>query len=280
MPSTIQAHLLYAGHSAQIGDTLTFAETWISHNLRPDLPSNEYLPDVGDFILSANILSANSIMTNRLTELRCRSIAENEYLEGNVRGMIYSVLYDNQGPEALNNDPTDDDSVVILNVSSGAQVDSYTKDPEDKTVAKLYVKDPLGGYKEAKDYTTTKITTLITVNTTKRYRSLSMSDVIAKSALAGYTNTSTMWGQPAGCVRYEGASAQPISEVDPADTSKTKLTWNITNNYSIKYIPGFANLPAWDHVWYAGYYTRLYDDIVGTNYKLLYPRTTLPNDIP
>jgi len=277
MPTNIAANLLYAGHAAQVGDTLTFAETWISHNLRPDL-STTYLPDVGDFILSGNIISDKSIMVNKLADLRVRSISENEYIEGDVRGMIYSVLYDDQGPKTLYADPTSDDKVV-LNISSGAQVDSYTKDPDDKTATKLYVKDPLGGYLEAKDYTTTKISTLITVSTTKRYRSLTMTQVIAKSALAGNTNAAEMWGQPIGCVRYEGASAAPIQEIDSSDTALTKLTWNITNNYSIKYIPGFANQPAWDHVWYAGYYTRLYNDNVGNNAKVLYPRTTLPNDL-
>lgn len=278
MPTTIQANLLYAGHAAQVGDVLTFSETWISHNLRPDL-STTYLPEVGDFILSGNIIADKSIMANQLVNLRVRSISEGEYLEGNVRGMIYSVLYDDQGPKTLYADPTNDDDNVIISISSGAQVDTFTKDPSDKSATKYYVRDG-GTTSEAKNLTINKITSLINVSTTNRKRNLSMTEIIAIGEKAGYTNTSTMWGIAAGCVLYNGHSAAPLTEVDPSNTALTKLSWNVTHNYSIKYIPGvqFVNEPTWDHVFYNGEYTKIYVDEAETDYLKLYPRDTLPDE--
>lgn len=278
MPSTIQAHLMFAGHAAQIGDTLAFTEQWISHNLRDDLPSNEYLPDIGDIPLSANIIGTQSIVAANLQYLTCKTITEQEYIEGDVRGTIYTVQYDDSREDGLNTDPTQNENNVIVNISSAAQVDSYTKDSSDTSLQKLYVKEG-ATYKEAKNPTITKISSIINVSTTKRYRNKTLTEIIALGTKAGSTNTSTQWGIPAGCILYNGNSSAPIQEIV---NSIVKVNWNVTHNYSIKYIPGsdYTNQPTWDHVWYNGYYTKLYSDAQGTAYKLLYPRDTLPNDLP
>jgi hypothetical protein len=277
MPTSIQAHLLYAGHAAQLGDVLSFTEQWISHNLRPDLPSNEYLPDIGDSPLSGNIISVQSVVANKLPFLVCKTVTEQEYLEGNVRGTIYTVQYDDSLEDEVNQEPTQDDDVVILSISSGAQVDTYTKDPLDKKSQKLYIKEG-STYVEGKNLTINKITCLTNVSTTKRYRNQTAQQIIALGAKAGKVNTSTMWGQAAGCVLYNGHTATPIQEVV---NDVVAINWNVTNNYSIKYIPSLttSNEPTWDHIFYNGIYSKLYKDATGSQYMLLYARDTLPDDL-
>lgn len=276
MPSSIQAHLLYAGHQATIGETSVLVENWITHNLRPDLPSTEYLPDIGDSPIATNVISGQSVVYSGLANLTCKSITETDYLEGGVRGTLYTVQYDNNlaSGEAL--EPTNDEDTVILSISSAAQVDSYTKDPESKGFKKLYIKEGTS-YLEAKNITITKVTAMITVSTTKRYRNLTPTQIIALGALAGKVNASTQWGVGAGCLLYNGHTAAPVQETDTV-TEELKINWNVTNNYTVKYIPGTAT-DTWQHVFYNGIYSKLYGDAQGSTFLLLYGTDTLPNDL-
>lgn len=275
MASTIQAHLLYAGHAAQFGDILSLTEQWISHNLRPDLPSTEYLPDIGDNPLSGNIINAQSIVNANLQFLVVKTITEQEYLEGDVRGTIYTVQYDDALEDAVTEEPTQDEDTVIVNISSGAQVDTYTIDPNDPSAQKIYVKNPLGEYEEGKNLTINKIVCLTNVSTTKRYRDKTLVEILAIGDLAGNVNNAGMWGQDVGNILYNGISTSPIQEI-VNDT--VEINWNVTNNYTIKHIPGI-DLYNWQHTFYKGDYTLLYSDKAGTTIDL-YPSETLPNDIP
>lgn len=279
----IPAILLYAGRTLTIGDVCSLTEIWLSSNLRPDLTTT-YLPEIGDSPTESNIISGQSVLgtltvglSAALDSLHCKSITEQEYLEGNVRGTIYQVNYDDVvTPAGGWSDPTNDNAVV-LSISSAAQVDTYTKDPEDSTSLNIWMKESSGSYTQLKNPSVTKITNLINVSTTKRYRSYTPVQIMALSMLAGYTNESEMWGFPAGCILYEGGAAAPIQEVY---NSQTILSWNVTRNYSIKFIPGLVSEPTWDYVWYNGVYSPRYLDATGTNKQAVYPRTTLPNDLP
>jgi hypothetical protein len=272
---SISAHLLYAGHALTLGTVTTFTEMWISHNLRPDLDANETLPELGDSPLEANIISGQSVVADVLDKLFCKSISEGEYLEGDVRGTIYTVQYDDAITDGVSEEPTNDTDTVILSIASAAQVDTYTKDPDTPGLQKLFVKEG-STYTESKNITINKITALINVSTTKRYRNQSAQQIIAMGAKAGSTNTAEQWGVPAGCILYGGHTATPIQEVV---SDVVQINWNVTHNYAIRYIPGITNEPTWDHVFYNGIYTKLYKDNAGSAYMTLYPRDTLPNDL-
>lgn len=277
MPTTIPAHLMLQGHAATLGNILSYTEVWISHNLRPDLSSSEYLPDIGDTITSTNVISSQSIMWNYLSACQCKTITEQEYIEGRSRGTIYTVQYDNQPDTAVYEEPTQDPDNVILSISSSAQVDTYTRDPEDTTLQKYYFEEN-GTRKEYKNTSISKITCLTSVSTTKRYRNKTPQEIIGMGTDTGKTNTSSMWGCAPGCILYNGLAATPIQEVV---NDLVAINWNVTNNYTIKYIPGTAlnNAPTWDMVFVNGVYSVLYTAPTGNTILPLYPRGSIPDDL-
>lgn len=279
MASTIPAFLLYAGRTLTLGSISSLTEIWMSSNIRPDLAVT-YLPELGDNPSASNIINDQSVLnttvsvSGSLNSLHCKSITEQEYIESStVRGTIYQVNYDDEVIGG-NTDPTQDENTVVLNVSSGAQIDTYTLDPDDKSAKKLYVKTGTNTYEEGRNLTINKILCLTTVSTTKRERGKSMQQIIEMGELAGNVNSAGMWGQDVGTILFNGINANPIQEVVSGTTT---LTWNVTKNYTIKYIPEVA-IETWDHIFYKGEYTKLYSDNQGTAIDL-YPRDTLPDDL-
>jgi hypothetical protein len=275
MPTSVQAHLLFGGHACQLGSVTSLTEVWISHNLRPDLPDNEYLPDIGDTPISTNLISAQTVLAGKLDSIFVKTIQEQEYLEGKERGTIYTVQYDDQPFQSVG-DPTNDENTIIMSISSGAQVDTYSRDPNDNALPKIWVK--IGGEaKEYKNAVITKISCLTNVNTTRRYRGLTRTEVLALGTLAGNTNSSVMWGQPIGNILYNGIQAAPVSE-QTTPTAGRQINWNVSNSYTIKYIPGVTD-NSWNHVFVQGEYTRLYKDQGMTQTMDNYPKATLPDDL-
>jgi hypothetical protein len=284
MASTIQAHLLYAGHAVQIGDITALTEMWISHNLRPDLSSSEYLPTLGDSPLSGNLISAqttlslaSSALDYTLSFLRCKNIAEQEYIEGKERGTIYTVQYDDQPTEDEQKDPTNDDTKVILNISSGSEVVSYYPPREGEGNPANYVYDSNGD--QIDGIPITKVIGVTNVSTTKRYRNKSANEIIGMGAETGKINNSSMWGLGQGCILFTGIQTVPIQEYERL-TATRKINWNVTNNYQIKYIPSLS-ADVWQYVWYHGDWTRVYDTPGHTpeNAIELYSYGTIPNDL-
>lgn len=274
MPTTIQAHLLFAGHACQLGSVTSLTEVWISHNLRPDLPDDEYLPDIGDNPISTNVISAQTVLANKLDSIFVKSIQEQEYIEGKERGTIYTVQYDDQ-PFTATGEATNNDDVVVMSISSGAQIDTYSRDPNYTTMPKIYVN--VDGAKEYKNSTISKISCLTNVSTTRRYRGFSAQQIIGLGTYAGSVNSATMWGQPIGNILYNGISAAPVQEKSNP-SSASSINWNVSHNYSIKYLPGILD-NAWNYVFVQGEYSRLYNDVEMTDPIDLYPASPLPDDL-
>lgn len=274
MPSTIPAVLLDIGRNVEKGwsvDSITL--TYCSSSVRPDV-SASYLPTIGDVYNPSGIcLSTQTLIPSTNQYLICKKITETYFADDHTVGSLYSVYYDTVD-ETVYYEPTQDPDAVIMSIQSGASVDAYTYDPREVNQTKIYVYEN-GTWKEIESVQSIpKTTSLINVQTTTRYREPAI-DIIALGNLAGYTNDSTMWGQGAGCILYNGINAQPLQEI--YNDTKT-ISWNVTNSYTIRYIPGITT-NTWDYIFYKGNYTRIATDAAGTNLISLYQKTAIPNDL-
>jgi hypothetical protein len=268
MASTIEAFLMYQGHQVTLGQTSSLTEIWMSCNIRPDLTVT-YLPELGDSPSASNIIDAQSVVADGLALLTCKSISEMEYIESNVRGTIYTVNYDN-ALDSSTSEPTSDGSTVILRISSSAAVDVYSPGDDSSSVFTCY--DPNTTNDIEFKQPIPVIYAVTNIETTKRQRDKTTSEIIALGQAAGTVNQSAQWGVPAGNLLYTGISADPIQEITA--TTK-KITWNVTHKYSVRYLPGVTD-NSWNHVNFRGSWQRVRK---GGNAVAFYTPGTLPKDV-
>jgi hypothetical protein len=268
MASTIAAFLLYQGHQVTLGETSSLTEIWMSCNIRPDLPVT-YLPELGDNPSASNVIGAQSVVADGLALLTCKSITENEYIESNVRGTIYTVTYDN-ALDSSTVEPTSDGNTVILRISSSAATDVYSPGDDGKSVFTCYDEETATTHEFKQPISL--IYAVTNIETTKRQRDKTTSEIIAMGQDAGKLNTATQWGVPAGCLLYTGISADPIQEITP--TTK-KITWNVTHKYSVKHLPGIAD-NTWEYINFRGSWQRVRRN---GNVVDFYTKGTLPKDV-
>jgi hypothetical protein len=272
MSTTIQAVLLFQGHAAQLGGGITtLQEVWLSKNLRPDLTATTYLPDIGDSPLSANIINGQSIATNYLSALTCKAISEGEYLEGNARGTIYSVSYDNSLNTGATGEPTQDSDAVILRINGSVSTQSYT--PGSNTPATLKFYNATEAKTEAFNSSIPVVYPCVNIDTTQRHRSKTPAEIIALCTDGGLVNASAQWGIPAGCLLYLGASADPIQEVI---NGTKRINWNVTHRYQARLLEGIAD-KSWQYVFVKGQWVRVQNNS-GTDIDI-YTSGTLPDDL-
>lgn len=270
MPSTIQAFLMYQGHAVTIGSTNSLTEVWLSSNLRPDLTVT-YLPTLGDSPSASNIISAQSTVSSTLANLTCKSISEGEYMEGNVRGTMYTVQYDTLPADYTWWDPTSDGSTVVLRISSSIATEMYS--PGDDSTGTLQVYDADAAATVEFKQPINLVYAVTNIETTKRQRNKTTSEIIAYGQDAGKINTAAQWGVPSGCLLYTGVAADPIQEIT---STQKKINWNVTHRYSVRYLPGIAD-NTWNYINFRGKWVRVQDknsaDIE------FYTKGTLPKDV-
>ncbi len=246
--------------------------TYVSSTVRPDVTPT-LLPNIGDnYNVLTTSLSTQTVLPSADTNMLCKRITESYFADDHTVGSIYTVFYDTVD-ERIFVEPTDDEDEVVMSIQSGAEVDNYTYVPEQETT-KLYVY--IGGAWTQIESTQNipKTTVLTNVQTTSRYR-LTPTQIIALGDLAGHTNNATMWGQGIGCILYNGINAQPLQEV--YEDNKI-ISWNVTNSYTIRYIPGVTS-NSWNYIFYKGEYTQLSTTNSSGGIISLYSTASIPNDI-
>lgn len=185
-----------------------------------------------------------------------RQVAKAPIGEDASAGFMYVVSYSNARTQRDYLGSNADN--VSVSITSSATFDAYTFQPQNgdgtPNASTLYYTADGSSFSQIRTtQTVQKMTPVTNVSCTYRY-SQSISTLLSQNAgLVGKVNNATMWGVGSGCILFLGTSAVPVKAIDAGDTT---IHWNVTENFSIRYLPG-KTTDTWQYVFKDGIYVRL-----------------------
>ena len=257
--------LMSAGHRfTESGEGIaTGTRVYFDAAARPDLASVD-LPVMGE--------AWDAVYTG----LYCINIDKTPIGEDTSAGYQYVCSYSSY---SVPGDILSSDRVVpeiSVTVSTDAAFDSYTHNPEKDEA--IY-SSPTGSVwtKIADDISVNRLTPTAHVSITERYTG-TIGDLLASNVgLVGRLNVAAMWGHGIGTILFNGVTASPVKTLVEG---VTKIGWNRTYSYSIRYLEGIT-AHTWQYIFVKGKYVQLSTTASTTGMAAVrpYEYATLPNPL-